>query len=110
MATRSTIAMITPEGFRSIRAIYCHWDGDIVGETLDKNYTDIEAVTALLNEGNLSSLGASLSESLSYKTMQHRDEPAVVFESEEDWLDWAGRSGCEYAYLFAHGKWNKERV
>jgi hypothetical protein len=111
MATRSTIAMVTTDGsLRTIRAIYCHWDGDIVGQILSKNYADTESVTALLDEGNLSSLGASLSETTSYKTMQGRDEPAVFFESEADWLAWADRSGCEYAYLYGHGVWNQERV
>jgi hypothetical protein len=102
--------MITSDGFRQIRAIYCHWDGDMVGETLAKNYNDTDSVIALLDEGNLSSLGASLADSLSYKTMQGTDEPAVIFESEADWLAWAGRSGCEYAYLFGFGKWNREHV
>ena len=40
MATRSTIAMKTPEG--KIRAIYCHWDGypEHNGKMLLDNYQD----------------------------------------------------------------------
>lgn len=56
MATRSTIAMKTPEG--KVRAIYCHWDGyiDHNGKILIGNYTDPAKITALMDLGDLSCL------------------------------------------------------
>jgi hypothetical protein len=107
MATRSTIAMSVPGG---VKAIYCHWDGDIVGETLRAHYATLHTAGNLLDLGNLSSLGASLSETISYKTMQDRDEPARVFKNRAEWINWATSADCEYAYLFKNGAWSTERI
>jgi len=105
MATRCTIALDTPEG---IRAIYCHWDGypdeNGVGEKLRAHWTTYETITALLDGGDLSSLGASLEDN-NYYSARGEDKPATLFQSENEWYDYFGRCGCEYAYLFTNGEW-----
>lgn len=56
MATRSTIAMVLPNG--SIQSIYCHWNGypEGVGLTLAKHYNK-RKVKQLIANGDVSSLG-----------------------------------------------------
>lgn len=108
MATRSTIALSTPEG---IRSIYCHWDGyeEGVGQALKDHWTTPEAISELLDNGDLSSLGASLAESVFYKD-RGEDVPALLFKSEGEWLDYGVNCGCEYAYLFVNGAWTAQAI
>jgi len=108
MATRSTIALSTTDG---IRAIYCHWDGyeEGVGATLKSHWPTPEAIMALLDNGDLSSLGASLAESVFYKD-RGEDTPAHLFKSESDWIDYGVNHGCEYAYLFVNGAWTAQAI
>ena len=56
MATRSTIAMVLPNG--TIQSVYCHWDGYLegVGQTLAENYNKRKTIQLLAN-GDVSSLG-----------------------------------------------------
>ena len=110
MATRSTIAVDLPEG---IRAIYCHWDGypeqGGVGETLNNHYTKLPDIINLLDNGDLSALGKTITESTFYQD-RGEDTPAKVHASEDEWLDWANNCGCEYAYLFKGDKWIVESI
>ena len=108
MATRSTIALSTGEGFRSV---YCHWDGyeEGVGQTLKDHWTTPESIMALLDNGDLSSLGASLAESVFYQD-RGEDTPAHLFASKDEWIDYAVNCGCEYAYLFVNGTWTTEAI
>lgn len=57
MSTRCRIAIEQPDG--KIRSIYCHHDGypEGVGRTLQRHYTDPDKVDALVNLGDLSTLG-----------------------------------------------------
>lgn len=59
MATRSTITAKISEG--KFKSIYCHWDGylDHNGRILLNSYTDQQKIDALMDLGDLSSLGAS---------------------------------------------------
>ena len=68
MATRSTIALSVPEGFK---AVYCHWDGypeeeGGVGETLKNCYSTFEQAKSLVEKGDLSTLGDTLESSQFY--------------------------------------------
>ena len=76
MATRSTIAMKTPEG--KIRAIYCHWDGyiDHNGKILIGNYTDPAKVKALIDLGDISSLREEVGEKHTFRP-EAGDEPEL---------------------------------
>jgi len=76
MATRSTIAMKTPEG--KVRAIYCHWDGyiDHNGKILIGNYTDPAKIKALIDLGDLSSLREEIGEVQDFDA-KYKDEPEL---------------------------------
>lgn len=65
MATRSRIGIQGEDG--KIRSIYCHWDGyiDGNGKMLDKYYTTPEQVNALMDCGDISSLGTYYDEAIS---------------------------------------------
>jgi hypothetical protein len=98
MSTRSTISIETPEG---IRSIYCHFDGflDHNGKILKEHYDTAEKVNALIDLGDISSLGEDLKKTVAY----HRDrkEPLHIDKvnttSDIDTQD--------YNYLFRDGKW-----
>lgn len=112
MATRSTIALAVPEGFK---AIYCHWEGDPkqkggVGQTLKSFYSTSSQVEALLQKGDLSTLGDTLEESQFYADLDSEEPKVETFESFSDWLEWASACGCQYAYLFKNNKWIVEAI
>ncbi len=60
MGTRSNIGIINRDG--SVEMIYCHWDGypSNNGKILLENYTNEDKLRALLELGDLSSLGPEL--------------------------------------------------
>ena len=62
MSTRSRIAKLNDDG--SIRVIYCHSDGYLSynGRILLEHYTDPAKVDALLDLGDISSLGEEIGE------------------------------------------------
>lgn len=108
MATRSTIALETAEGFK---AIYCHWDGypEGVGATLKSFYSTSEQADALIEKGDLSSLGDTLESSQFYADLGE-DLKVETFKSSSDWIEWASACNCEYAYLFRGDKWIVEEI
>ena len=62
MGTRSTIALEFADG--TVQQVYCHWDGylDYNGRILQEHYTDPFKLRNLIDQGDLSSLGASIGE------------------------------------------------
>ena len=112
------IAMQLEDG--SIRSVYSHWDGYLShnGKILLENYSDPKKVEALLNEGNISSLGENIGEKHDFNgdrpegqtTFYMRDrgesnQEAVVAKNEKKfWKDMDG-GFCEFFYLFRDGKW-----
>ena len=66
MATRSTIALEYADG--TVGQVYCHWDGYLSnnGQILLNHYKDPFKVRALLDLGDLSSLGDGLGEQLDF--------------------------------------------
>jgi len=108
MATRSTIAMKTPEG--KIRAIYCHWDGyiDHNGKILIGNYTDPAKVKALIDLGDISSLREEVGEKHTFRP-EAGDEPELPIT--DNWClayhrdrgeEWSGVAPCTYDHI---GDW-----
>lgn len=108
MATRSTIALQTPEG---IKAVYCHWDGypEGVGATLKSFYSTPEQANSLIQKGDLTSLGETL-ESSEFYADKGEELKVEAFASDSEWIEWASNCGCEYAYLFRGDKWIGEEI
>jgi len=100
MSTRSIIAAKLSDG--TIKAIYVHYDGYGHLPILQEHYNTQEMVDALVNLGDLSSLGESLLACKAY----NEDEPALLnsFDEVKD-LDW----GQEYVYLW-DGSWSMAKV
>ena len=118
MATRSTIAIKTPEG---IRSIYCHYDGypEYVGKVLAENYTDPVKINQLLDLGDISSLDEDVGVwkqdfnnptpgiTLAYGRDRGETEVEARYHPDVDnWLELRESAGCEYGYLWAGDKWN----
>lgn len=114
MSTRSNIGMVVGG---EIRAIYCHFDGDLegVGLTLSEHYQDKSKVEKLLNLGNLSILDKEIGNQQDFNNRQTgwtlsygRDRgeegtEADIFQSVKEWLAVCLESWVEYAYLYEEG-------
>jgi len=102
MATRSLIALDNTGVFTSI---YCHWDGylSVNGKILLENYTDINEVEELLDLGDLSTLGISLSECKPFA--KETNEFAKDFSSLQNLLVYFHNSDCEVLYIFNGFGW-----
>lgn len=114
MSTRSNIGLMYQDC--SIRYIYCHHDGyiDGVGKTLVKYYNQVSMIDALLDQGNLSSLGPDIGLKNDFNNRDHRfcvfygrdrgdgDQQAHTCSGEVDFLNC---DHVDYHYLFDDGKW-----
>jgi len=112
MATRCNIGKVLPDG--SIRYIYCHFDGYErgVGATLKKHYLDETKIDALLDLGDLSSLGAEIGEKHDFSSKSHsnwcraygrdrgeKDNEAIITVDMSEFM-YHG-----IAYLYKDGSW-----
>lgn len=104
MATRSVIALKTPDG--RLRAVYCHYDGylDGVGAVLCQHYQNQDLITALLDLGDLSSLETILDTSEFYRRdRQEHDCDSQWFHTLQEIIDYY--DDCEYFYVWDQGAW-----
>jgi hypothetical protein len=77
MATRSYIGVSGPEGPNpTVKFIYCHFDGypEGVGMTLAKHFDTPFKVDKLIELGDISSLGETLDETVSYRRDLKRND------------------------------------
>lgn len=118
MGTRSFIGEQRPDG--TVRAVYCHWDGypSYVGKMLRDAYTESAKVSALLDLGDLSSLGPEPGERHDFNDRSHpewctaygRDrgetgvDPTSV-QGVEDFIRVGGQRGCDWVYLWQGDRW-----
>lgn len=125
MGTRSSIAIKTDDG---IKSIYCHWDGYIEhnGELLNEFYNTTDKVNELIALGDLSSLGSQIGQAHDFDA-QSGPEPELdltanwcmaygrdrgesgteysVHDNIGEWVDSRTESWCEYFYLFDGSDW-----
>jgi hypothetical protein len=119
MATRSLIGKENSDN--TVTYIYCHWDGHIesVGKTLANHYDTADKLDALLQLGDLSTLGSELGEKHPFNKLK---------EDQKNWCESYSRdrgesnssaytidkgryihdnmSGEEYKYIFTlDNKW-----
>ena len=126
MSTRCRIGIEYDD--KTVKSIYCHHDGypEWVGKKLKENYTDVEKVEALLELGDISSLGKTCNSELAKKhwgyldnnqydklgddefedlTIPYKDRgedcPAIVDRDKWDYKDSGSESCAEYLYLFS---------
>lgn len=108
MATRSFISKYNPDT-EDYTAIYCHWDGypTGVGLTLRDHYDTTAKVSALLEQGDISSLRDTVVETVeeSYRTRGDTDTDAMVFEFLDKMCEHYRGCSCEYGYIWMDGKW-----
>ena len=125
MSTRSSIAVKTADG---IKSIYCHWDGyvDHNGRILKEFYSTDEKVDALMHLGDLSSLRQEIGEQQDFdakyaenpelpmfenwcmaygRDRGEKDTDAVVHEDVQAWVEARAGSWCEYFYLWDGRDW-----
>jgi len=126
MGTRSMIAIENPNS-KSIKAVYCHWDGYLQhnGSILNKHYTASPKVNNLIALGDLSSLRPEIGDKHPFSrldtkltdeewdklygdqcTFYTRDRgetaPYKHFNSIKEASDYYDGSWCEYFYLFKY--------
>lgn len=114
MATRSSIAMATGEG---IRSVYVHWDGypEGVGATLEQHYQDADKLELLMDRGDVSVLAENIGDGNSWEIGKRREEfclfyddrgedsPSMLHPNIGEWISYRKGNGCEYGYF-----WNGE--
>lgn len=118
MSTRSTIGVLDLEQ-GTVRSIYCHFDGypEWVGTILDQSYTSPEKINALIELGDLSSLGHEIGEKHDFEThiegicrAYGRDRGEVDVGAQDhpsiyDWIRNREGAGCEFGYLWVGTTW-----
>ena len=117
MGTRSTIAVQLEDG--SVSQVYCHWDGYLSynGRILQEHYKDRDAAIALVQLGDMSSLGQRVVPNGPH-SFDKAEEGTTVYYGRD-----RGEKGCEprtfnslasylrnfqdeeYNYLFRNGRW-----
>lgn len=104
MSTRSRVGYFE-DGF--IRSVYCHNDGYLehVGHILFEHYPTLDDVKALVNLGDLSSLGETLETTRSYHNWRGEDIIIETDYGEFNFWSCAFSCGEEYVYLFKDGRW-----
>ena len=124
MATRSSIAIKTEDG---IKSIYCHWDGyiDHNGRILRTYYNTADKINQLMELGNLSSLGIEIGDvhpfdrnyeepelpltedwCMAYgRDRGESDQEAKTHKTIDEWVEYRAGSWCEYFYLFDGKDW-----
>ena len=102
MATRSTIAIQNADS--TVTGIYCHWDGYLSnnGQILLDHYTDESDVRALIDLGNISSLGNTADSTEAY--MRDKGEQGQEASTAHNWRQFIAENGQEFDYLFVPGE------
>lgn len=113
MSTNSHIGKKLADG--SIKYIYCHWDGYLngVGKVLKKHYTDEAKIDALLELGDLSSLGPEIGECQDFENRStHNKGWCLAYGRDRNEKDTEARIGGmndftdqSYNYLWEDGTW-----
>ena len=105
MGTRSKIGIVKSNG--KVDAIYCHWDGypDYNGNVLVNHYNEESKIRKLISLGDISSLGATLDETISYYGWREEEVPKRTYDSIKAYEKAYGDSWDEYNYLFKDGDW-----
>ena len=102
MATRSTIAIQNDDS--TVTGIYCHWDGYLSnnGQILLDHYEDEATVRALIDLGNISSLGNSTVATEAY--MRDKGEQGQEAATAHNWRQFIAENGQEFDYLYVPGE------
>lgn len=107
MSTRSRIAIFMLDDYLSV---YCHFDGDRVGDSLEKEHNTRKKAEGLISLGDLSYVMPG--DVCSY----HRDrgdpwelvQPTTSY-SKEELIETSCRSGAEYLYIFTD-HWERKKL
>ena len=105
MSTRAMIGMLRDDG--TVRAIYSHWDGypAHVGILLKTFYDTADAVSELLDRGDVSSLGSTLEETNFYSDRGEEDAFAKEFKDVTEAVQYYTECWCDYFYVYEDGIW-----
>lgn len=107
MATRSLIGMNLDNGITKI--IYCHWDGypEHNGQLLVNNYTSPFVIWALMELGDISSLGDTPADCTAFH--RDRNEPWDVVEPRDVNTSELASVGMDYGvdYVYVYNEDNE---
>lgn len=116
MGTRSSITAKMTDG--TFKSVYCHWDGhlDHNGKILLESYNNQEKVEALLEHGDISSLGARCDKPQGHSFENKIDGCTVYYGRDRGETGTGARSGAtaeesnknngqEFDYLWDGEKW-----
>lgn len=103
MSTRSRIARRLDDG--RYRSIYCHFDGDLVGDILRTHYSSEEHARMIVNHGDLSIIKPD-----AIDTYRDRGEDWHLVSPKESsdlqqLIGLAWETGAEFIYYWQDGGW-----
>jgi|TARA_R110000850_G_scaffold85180_4_gene183087 hypothetical protein len=101
MSTRSFIGLEATDG--TVAYIYCHWDGYLAhnGRMLQDNYTTVDQVNALLDQGDASALGRTVADSVFYTRDKGEDRGENLASIDPSREEFGQDLGDCTAYLFS---------
>ena len=107
MATRGTIAVHHEDG--AVSQVYAHWDNYLegTGAKLLAHYNTLQLAEALVNGGDISSVGQDV-DSTEYYGRDRGEEDSDAREYAILGLYYRGLSGEEFNYLYTGGQWHVE--
>ena len=110
MATRSSIAIITKDN--KIKSIYCHSDGypEYMGSLLKNYYNTKEDAKKIIDMADCSFLSNTIEESRFYNVWRNENTKALVWDTKDEWRNYASDAGLEFIYLFNGTEWICEAV
>lgn len=115
MSTRALIGKQNDDG--STDVIYLHWDGypeaPGAGATLQAHYASDEAVTALMEQGDCSSLGDTLDECDFYRRDKGESGPrldAKRLATPALFRKYTQDSWAEHAYVWNGQRWDHTKI
>ena len=93
MATRSTIALEFADG--TVGQVYCHWDGYLEnnGQILFQHYKDPFKLRALIDLGDISSLGSDIGEEHDFDDRSQTGQVTTFYGRDR------GETGVEAKYF-----------
>ena len=105
MVTSSRIGILTSYGI--VHSIYCHFDGYLEnnGIILFNHYKTYDKVDALIDNGNISHLGTTISQCHTYLINDTSNKFYVMDMSIKGYVNECIAEGVKFIYLFKDNQW-----
>ena len=81
-----------------------------MGSLLKNYYNSSKQAQQIIDMCDCSFLGNTIEESRFYNVWRNENTKALVWNTKEEWLQYAGNAGLEFTYLFDGSKWEWQAI